>query len=742
MMKAFYTENLVTTAVREGLPWDFQMTEQITEQIRHDKEERQLWYNNPATMHCFYSFIEGVNSNLRVSRENNPPYVQHGFAADYDTLKLPKERILEAIALMPIKPTYIERSLGGNWRLVWVFPRPFYLASHAFCRLVLESAVKWLALNTLPCFDEKAFVEPTRLLCNGCQWEKVGDLMPEEALQAFFVKVSREHNSFQASSDDTNVPLDVVEKAIRDKFPGFNWPSSFEENSQGPSFWIPESTSPMSAIVKRGGMLTFSAHAVKQWYPWADILGPEFAKKWSEGAISEATAGTFWDGHSVWMKNHAGNYIAEDRTVLANCLKVNCRLSTKEDKQTGISQVDLALNHVYRENRIFGAGPFTFQKPGLLIYQGKRRLNTYSSKPMDPATGEHHFGPNGTFPLLSAIIWHNFAFESEYQFWHFIAWWQYYYISAIEWCPMPGQNIFIAGLAGVGKSFMNRNLVGTSVGGFIDASDFFMGLSSFNAYMLEAAHWVLDDDTPSGSHAAIMKTSSLLKKVAANQDMLSNAKFQQQTMVAWSGRVGCTLNLDSYSTRVIGPMDDGTRNKTNIYRCNPALFPFPTRLELHKQSLQEMPCLLAWLRVVKIPDYIVRDNRYGIAPYHDLSLLDQSHQSQPIAPFKEVLIEALTKYFEANSDATEWKGTITQILRMLLADLGNEQVLRGMKLDQSNRLLEQIQKEGLIACEFDSGKLKTRIWRFPRSAFITAEPPTPEKPAAAEPTGPNPFEKP
>jgi len=744
MTKAFYAENLVTQTVTEGLPWDFVMTESITAQVRHDKTERQLFYNNPATAHSFYSFIEGVNSNLRCNRENNPPYVMHGFAGDYDTLALPKERILEAIASLKIKPTYIERSLGGNWRLVWIFPRPLYVSSYEFCKLILQNAVKWLNLNVLPCFDEAAFISPTRLLCNGCQWEKVGEPIANTDLQSFFVDCAKEHKDFKHSSDDGNVPLDLVEKALREKYPSFSWPSAFEENSQGPSFWIPESTSPMSAIVKRGGMVTFSAHAIKNFYPWSDILGSEFAKKWSDDAITKATDDIFWDGKLAWWKGRDGIYAPEDRTVLANYLKVNCRLSSKEDKQTGVSQLDLAMNHIYQENKVHGAGPFTFQKPGLLIYQGLRRLNTYYYKPIEPAAGKQVLGPNGNAPFCSALLWHNFAIPDEMPYYHFMAWWQYYYRAAIEWQTLPGQNIFVAGLAGVGKTFINRSLVGPSVGGFVDTSDYFLGKSSFNAYMLYAPHWVLDDDTPAGSAGMLANTSALLKKVAANQDFLSNAKFQQQTMVAWNGRVFATLNLDSYSTRIIGPMDDGTRNKTNIYRCNPAIFPFPSsRLEQAKIVKKELPFLLRALLDMQIPDFIQRDSRYGILPYHDEILLDQAHQSQTIAPFKEVLIEVLADWFHANPTAEFWKGTITQILRVLLADSRNEQILRGIKLDQSNRLLEQIQKEGLIACEFDTGKLKTRIWRFPREAFVNKSVTTVQQeiPPAVLPVGPNPFEK-
>lgn len=716
-MKAFYAENLVTLSVKEGLPWEFKPTEQITPQIRQVHEDRQLWYSNPNTAHSFYTFIEGVNSNMRVNKETNPPYAIHGFAADFDTLMLPKERILEAIKLMRIKPTYIEQSLGGNWRLVWIFPRPIHLSCQDFARHFLEAAIPLLDLRTLPFFDEKAFVTTTRLLCNGCSWEKVGDLMPLDKLQSFFFECARKFNQFQSSASDNDVPLDVVEAAIREKYPHFEWPSKFEENSQGPTFWVPESTSPMSAIVKRNGMVSFAAHAPKSFSTWADILGPEFSKKWSEDAITKATADVHSDGKSVWIKGKNGLYTCEDRPVAQNYLKVNCGLSSKEDKQTGKSQIELALNHIYFENRIAGAGPFCFQKPGLLQYQGERRLNTYSNKPLDPAAGEQHWGPLGNFPFISALLDHMLKFEGEMQYWHFIAWFKYYYTSAIEWCPMPGQNIFIAGKPASGKTLANREIIGTSVGGFMDAGDYFMEKSNFNAYLLRFPHWVLDDDTPAGSSASITKTSALLKKVAANEDMVSNAKYQQQCQVKWSGRAGITLNLDFFSTRVMGSMDEGIRDKTNIYRCNPMPFNFPSRKEVIANIRRELPYFLRWLLDVKIPDFIKTDSRYGYLSYQDPQLLDQTHQSQTISTFKEVLIESLTAYFRLNPTAVAWRGTVSQLVRMMAADLNNSEILRTLKMDQANRYLEQISKEGLIKCEAESGKFSTRIWIFPRDAF-------------------------
>jgi hypothetical protein len=290
----YYTQNLVEKQTFPGNPWEFVPTEQITEQIRKDKNARQDWYKNVNTRHSFYSAFEPYNPNCRVSREDNPPKFLHAFHADFD-VAIPEARVLEAIAAMGIKPTWIERSVGGNVRLVWILPRPLCVDTYEFASFVLQQARKWLNLDLLPGLDEGAWESPTRLLCNGCQWKETGHgPIPETKLQAFFVECGMRYR-FQSKAD-VDVPMERVEAALKAKYPEFaNWPGDFVETAQGPTFWVPSSTSPMSAIVKRDGIFTFSAHADKVFYSWSDLLGPEFIKNFSEDAIAKATKDIYWE---------------------------------------------------------------------------------------------------------------------------------------------------------------------------------------------------------------------------------------------------------------------------------------------------------------------------------------------------------------------------------------------------------------------------------------------------------------
>lgn len=713
-MKFYCAPNLVTSALEECLPWEFKPTEQLTAQIRTVKEDRQRFYQSKLTQHCFYTAIVGFNERLRVGKEN-PPRIVGGFIADYD-IPATRAQVDAAVERMPFKPSWLETSLGGNYRLIWTLEEGIPVDNRLFCTFVLQKAVSWLSLELLPGLDKKAFEETSRLYCNGCEWFILpGKAIPASQTQAFFVECGKEYR-FDAGNDD-QVPLDVVEAALRKKYLNFDWPVPFEVDSQGPSFWIAESVSPKSAILKAGGMFTFASHAAKPFYSWTDLLGSDFTANFQAEAIAKATKDIYWDGKRFWRKI-SNRYSSMERTELQNYFKVSCRLSLKPGKD-GISQVEAAFEHIYNHQRISGAAPFVFQRPGPLIYQGECRLNIYTGKPVDPsptepAGGKQKWGPHGNLPWTSKFL--DALISSQEQLAHVLAWHKHFYQSAYEWTPQPGQNIILAGVAGIGKTLFNRNYIGTSVGGFVDASDFLVDGGTFNSHLLKHGHWCLDDDAPSASVQAQTRMQALFKKLAANQQFLCNPKFEKADMCEWMGRIGITTNLDYVSSRIMGNLDNTSMDKISLFRCaSEPSFLFPSRQEVTRQISQELPFYLRLLLDWEPPPEVERDVRFGYKAYHDPRMLQRSHQSSHIAPFKEMLVESLLSYFQQNPKETCWKGSVTALLRMLLCiDPMNELVLRSLKLEQTSRYLEAIEREGLLKCEVGEGSHQTRVWTFYR----------------------------
>lgn len=704
----FYAaDSLVTKSVALCEPWSYVPTYEVSAQIRHDKQSRQDWYRHVDTKWNFYTPLEAANPNQRVSKTDNPPRVIHGFAADYD-VEIPMIRIKEVIGMMEIKPSWIETSLGEKARLVWMFPRPFKVDNTDFCIFFLRAAMKWLRLDLLPGIDEGAFIDPTRLLCNGAVWESTGfGPIDEVKLQAFYVATAKDFRFI--STDPAEVPLDVVEAKIKEKFPNFVWPTAFEIESQGPSFWVEGSTSSMSAIVKKDGMFTFSAHADKMFYSWGDILGKEFIKQFADNAIAKATSGIYFDNRNFWRKKN-GIYKPMSMPELLNFFKVQCNLSAKPDK-SGKSPVDMALNHIYNENIVEDAAPHTFRPDGPIQIMGKTHLNVYVNRAIKPVQEPQKWGPEGNFPFISKLM--DNLFDPADQLERFLAWWKCYYTSAYTVTPTPGQNVFLMGDQGVGKTFVSQHMVGASVGGYVDAARFLVEGGSFNSELHDQPHWCIDDETVGENQAAQSRFAAILKKMAANNLFGYNKKFQSGGSVYWDGRVIVTLNMDYVSSRLLGPMDNSSLDKICLFRCGKGI-PFPSRSELLRIVQLELPYFLRWLLDWEPPARIPRNVRFGYDSYHEPTLLDKAHQSSKCAPFKELLVEFLKDFFKQEKTATEWRGGTTQLLRGLQMMPGNETILRSMKLEQTNRYLEMIQREGLIKCRVDSDEFKTRIWVFER----------------------------
>ena len=713
-MKFFYSKNLTEKTMHCDIaPWDFKPTEALTVQIREDKQTRQDWYRTVTTSHYFYTGIEGANPNQRPSKDN-PPRNFYAFHADFD-LRIPPERVAEAIKAMKIKPAWVERSLGGNVRLVWVFTRPLAVDSFDFACYILSKAVKWLNLDLLPGLDAAAFEDPSRLLCNGCAWHETGfGPIPENELQAFFVKCGKDFR-FRASAEN-NIPLNEIEKEIRSKYPNFNWPCDFTVNSQGPTFWVPDSTTPLSAVLKEDGMFTFSAHASKPFYPWSDIVGSDFVKQFATNTIARATSEIYWDGKRFWRKI-SGIYSSCDMAELSNFFKVECKLSSKPGND-GVSPVETALNHIYNEGRIYGAAPHLFRPMGVMEFNGRRVLNTYLHKVMKPADELTPWGENGKFAWVSRHL-DNF-FDPHEQLKFFLAWLKAYYESGLTLTPMPGQNIFFMGGVNVGKTMTSRAIIGKIMGGFADASAYLIQGGGFNSELIEAPLWCSDDETMGESTATQNNFQAMMKKTAANQTLQFNKKFEVGCTTEWMGRIICTTNLDYVSSRSLGPMDNSSLDKVSIFRCaNRSNSEFPNRHVLNAILEKELPYFLRWLMSWNPPEEVKRDVRFVYAAYHEQTLLDQAHQSNKVAPFKELLYEILHDYFVHNPEATEWRGTLTQLVRFLSENPLNDTVLRNLRLEQTSRYLEVIQRENLIECHVDTGPVKTRVWIFPRFKSIT-----------------------
>ena len=737
----FYSTNLVTQSVSplEG-PWDFKPTENITKQIRFVKQDRQAWYNNEDTKHCFYTGLEGINPNMRISKEN-PPHQLHAFVADYDT-EIPDIRIDEVIATMSVKPTWVETSLGRNRRLVWLLVRPLPIESDDFYRFMADRAVSWLELNKLPALDQNAFTTANRLYCNGCEWKATGHApLQAREVQPFFVECGLKFD-YKPDGDDRIVPLDVVEAELKKVYPGYTWPNNFEVNSQGPTFWIPESTSPLSAIVKNGGIFTYAAHATKPFYSWSDLLGKEFASKFNRDAIAKAVEGVYVNGVEYYLPIN-NKFQFEKESAVQRHMRVAHKLTTKPGPD-GVSQVDKAMEYIHQHQRVDGIAPHAFYRPGpIRLDNGETHLNIYSGKPIEPAVGGNpKWGPHGDFPFLSASADHLLRLNPE-QFENWLAHLHLFYCSVLDYSPMPGQISIYSGERGNGKTFWNRHVIGYSVGGFVDASRYLIQSTEFTAHLFNSGYWACDDENPGTSESARNHVQKILKSLAANQEHVYHKKYGLPTTVPWCGRLGITTNLDYLSTQIVNIGDAG--DKIHLWKCNqtPYSFQFPSRKEQLRLRNVEVPYFLRYLVDYKIPDSIEKDSRYGMKAYKDDSMILHVQQASPMAPFREVLIAALERWFVENPDDKTWKGAAIHVLSLVNSD--PSRMMGGgpsYKASYVNYALEQMHRDKLMNCKTETGRHNIRFWIFERPSDLPQpNQPSPEAPSPSGEGSFNPFSK-
>lgn len=692
-MPFFATKNLVDPSVEPCVPWEFKSSEQIPNRVLNDKSERENWLQNPKTNYQCYTAFEGVNNRLRISGpradgEGNPPMFLHAFAGDYD-LPLSDQEIDLAVSRMPIKPNWIETSLSGNARLVWLFERSLALPSYAFTLFLLARLYLLLPIRSMAGLDQGALAAPERLLTNGGKWRKVHDVpVSADLLQGFLVSVS-EKFCWKSSDLGTEIPLDVAASELKSKYPRFvSWPGDFALGAQGPSFWVDGSESSKSAIVRETGLQTFSAHAHKPFFNWSELLGIEFVSQYQLCEMGRAVDGIYFDGKSFIRKNLEGAWLHEPRDDFNQFLRTERGLNDKRGKGETHSKVDSAVMFVKNNACVEGAGSFAFFPKGLIQLNSKRMLNTHNRDVLQPAAESP-----GKFPWIAEFL--SGFFSSPEQLPYFTSWLSYFYRSCHARTPAPGQNIILVGDVGKGKTLLTRAIMGALMGGATEAKEWLMGQSTFSSDLFEYALWVIDDGSVSSGRNGHRIFSEMLKRMAANETHWSNEKFRKASMVHWLGRIAISCNADVESIRVMPDLDISIREKISLFLAAPERddnFVFPDRQALKAILNKELPFFARHLLDYQIPDHcLATDARFYVSHYHEPSLVTSANQSSNSGTFGEILDEWMREEFTVrNPSADSWVGTALQLYRSILSDHGLTEAMKPFTVQTVGRLIASL----------------------------------------------------
>ena len=701
--------NLISTTVEQVCPWTFRGTIPPAVRGTAGKKARTQWMQDANTRHNAFSGWEGLTPSLRLSdsaTDGNPPYALKAIVGDYESTVSPEDlqagikRIGECFT-----PTWQERSLSGYSHFVWVLEKPLLVPNRAFAVALLEFILKEMKLQYLAVgLDTPAFTTPERYYTNSCEWAQVSDnVLPSALVSGWAMKVAEKFSFKQVGT--TKIPLETVWAELQKKYPGVEWHGDFVEGSQGPSFFIQGSTSPKSAIVKEDGIYTFSAHATKPWWSWRDLLGSNFVDNFQTRVLGNAVEGMFHDGQSYWRPTGRGKWRAYTKEDTAQHLRL-CKGLNSQAGRNEPSEVDRALEHVRHWGDIIGAAPFAFRPTGIVeLDGGDRILNTYTRRVVMPHDQPVQWGPNGQFPFISEYI--GGMLDPVEQLDYLLSWLRRFYVGAMNLSLDSGQNIFIVGPVGTGKTLFSTKLLAKLMAGHAPAENYLLGKTDFNAQLFESALWTVDDTSANDDPNAHKRFSSIIKRMAANTTFEYHAKFRQPVSVSWQGRVIVTANSDEDSIRILPDLDISILDKIMIFKAATRMMKFASNREVEATIDREMPFFARYLVDYQVPEHCKGSSRFGVVSYHEKSLVRTAQLTSRLNSFHEILEDWKSDYFAEHREP--WCGTAHQFFVELHRDPAKSAALRGLTLDKVVMQLSAMKRKG-FAVEHDDAMGALRRW--------------------------------
>ena len=658
-----YLKNLCSTELFDGDPWEIPV--EWPAGADTDKKLRDEWANTKSTSGCFYTLWEGTNPKRRIStKAENPPNTLHGLAFDFDDAAT-DETIEKIVSKFPLPVFFTERTLTpGYWRLVCLFEKPLTFDSEDMARHFLKVTLKSLKVGNG--LDKGAFLEPNRFWTSGGaeRFTLRGEVVTADKVDFLYAAAFKNYK-FVEFSETINISFEDIQKALAEKYPDFSkWDGAFEAEAQGPTFWIPESTSPKSAIVKANGMFTFSAHATKKFYSWRELLGSQFVDE-RETDLFQQIGERFARNTNTFYYNCPTNrrwLVYEKPDVIAALRELG--LSIRKD-DSGMSSVDRAMDYIRKHRWVDGAAPFLYDKRSIVEDNGRRILNTMWGRDClaEPSgqTGKEIWGPNGNFPFLSKFLEGFLDKDPDNPLCpltQLLAWMKRHYESCRAGKPAYGHAVAIVGPAGVGKTFFVEVVLAMIYGLVADVSKMLTNRENFGGELLEHPLWVIDDSGAMAHPNTARSYTMRIKEVVARPNFVYHIKFMTPiTNVQWLGRLVILCNVDPKSARAFLPeTDHSNRDKMMFFLTadEPAV-DFGSWEQNRDIIAKEIAHFLQWLLDWEVPTEALLEgssrHRFGVKPYYHSKIEELVRVASPKHSIAS-MIRRFTKGF--NDDENEF----------------------------------------------------------------------------------------
>lgn len=657
-----------------------------------NKAEYREWCAKETTDHCFYSMAEGDSPNSRISAEN-PVNKLHGFVADYDDVPVDwvnVDQILKTRCDENMMPTWRSKTQSGFIRLVWEFESPLPVAPDLAAAFMKRLSDALKASMLLGGFD-KTSLKPSQYFELGSDWCKIGNQIPINFARTILLKAA---NDTPIKTSDTNVPLDEIAAEVAKRFPD-RWKGEFVVGARGPLFWIEDGIDREGCQVREDGIVCYSDRAGKGFASWREILGKAFMDRFEAKKLSTILDQYWFNGKSFY-KLLGGGPVAIPKEQLVLELRKS-GFSPRPKKNQTISEVEQAILSISNDCRVEEVAPVVFSKDRVVCFNGRKILNNCRTSPIPPAED----GDPSNWPWLHQFLTPFFADDEhgDSTLPYFLAWYQRLYSAVLNHRLDQGQLLILLGPTGHGKTLITNKIIGTSVGGFSDASDYLSGKTNFNRDLCGSAAWVIDDQTAAATYADQRKFVELTKRCVANPRLEYHAKYADAIPLPWSGRVMMSLNLDANSLAALPSLDSSNRDKIIALRISSGRkVNFGSNDFVETTISTELPFFLRWLLDWKPPIAVKDSSRFGVKTYIDPFIEAAAYDNSSRSAIAE-MVEFFAKKVREHTDKPKWRGTLTEFTVVLHESNG------GRSVGNSNNL--EFVRRGMTVLEEVSSHNKT-----------------------------------
>lgn len=649
-----------------------------------EKDQYKEYCMDGKTESCFISTVEGMDPNMRVSKDN-PPMNITGLIVDYDS-GLSKERFKEFIKKnhgVPPPNFVCDTFTKDQRRLIWEFEEPLRLGSLPLAREFFKVAsmrLKWS--KWLPGFDDMT-LDPTHFYHIGKKWERLANEKIPRSLVLSWAAIAAAKVKGPAPLDQPNIPLDVIAELVEEKFPG-RWNGPFVVGARGLRFWDPSADNETAAVVSENGMHCFTGPS--PFVPWVDIFGMNTLDEHHGDGLGTLRDGLYYHYSKglFYMREEPYGYVQVSREDLKTTLNVKYNLS-KASVKGQPSEIDKFLESVQgfgSGQRVDGVMPFVYTRAGLIEHGGKRILNDSEPTIKQPVpmasaeVGNTDFSIDGYFRQTCPFL-HGFltrAFDKtdqtvngmdpstvDIQLNIFLAYLARKYRGALVYKPPQSQVMVIGGHAGVGKTMLVNGVIPNILGTAADGTGFLVDNSQWTAHIVRSPVMLVDDSTVASDDRKAGNYTANVKKLIANSKILYQKKYGDLDDVPWFGSVFIACNLDPQSSKILPDLEETTRDKVIMLKMRKGLT-LNGWYEIETAIKAETPFFARFLLEWEIPSWCYsRDGsirgRFGIHNYHHEEL---AHLSMNKGGANDVL-ELLRAYYDAVMEDAAALGNISQI---------------------------------------------------------------------------------